>query len=482
MNSENMPLVSVVIPCYNHGEYVATAIESILNQTYKNIELIVADNGSTDNSYEVIKQYEDKLKKIIRLEKNDCYKCDLLLIAEAEGQYFSKMTADDYWEPDKLEQQMDILMSHPNIKACSTWALFADENLRVLDDQSENFFLVDNRSRGDWLKRFIQKGTCLAIPSAVFEMDLARRVRTKYKGYSQTSDLQLWMQVLLESDIYVVQKPLMIFRWHTTGANRNVSAPTEDNINRACLERAETLEWLMEEITDEFFVEIFQDEFVHPDANTHEELMCEKFLLLLKWSEENKDYQSVVWRFYYNHFVSDEGDYFCGLSAVLADKYGYFYSDFVEWNKNAGWRSTCVKMKKAIHKSSDRMTRLKELLYARMDENDNIQSALYQTLEPETQEMIEMVNGSLKSICDCEVYVREKEGTYEAVVNALEQIDQYINMLWNDLKYLELGIEDEEWKLFEELLHYAGQQKIDLSECVFPFLREMNEKIDKCLC
>ena len=66
----NLPLVSVVMMCYNHGAYVGKVIESILNQTYPNIELIVADNGSTDDSFEVIRRYKDRIK-LLRLEKNN---------------------------------------------------------------------------------------------------------------------------------------------------------------------------------------------------------------------------------------------------------------------------------------------------------------------------------------------------------------------------------------------------------------------------
>ena len=68
---DKQPLVSVIMPCYNHEKYVAQTIESVLNQTYKNIEFIVVDNGSTDGSFHVIQQYRDRIDKIYQLKEND---------------------------------------------------------------------------------------------------------------------------------------------------------------------------------------------------------------------------------------------------------------------------------------------------------------------------------------------------------------------------------------------------------------------------
>ena len=123
-------LVSVLMPCYNHGKYVAESVESILNQTYENIELLIVENGSTDNSREVLQQFKDNPKvKLFYLEKNDCEKAHYILSSNASGEYFAQATSDDIWMPDKLEKQMKYLKGHPEVSVCTTWAIYCDENM-----------------------------------------------------------------------------------------------------------------------------------------------------------------------------------------------------------------------------------------------------------------------------------------------------------------------------------------------------------------
>ena len=109
------PKVSVIMPCYNHEKYVAQSIESVLNQTYDNIEFIVLDNGSTDGSYRVIKQYSDRIDKILHFDDNDLTKAGYVLRQECQGEYMAFMTSDDIWAKEKLEQQMRVLIENPSI-------------------------------------------------------------------------------------------------------------------------------------------------------------------------------------------------------------------------------------------------------------------------------------------------------------------------------------------------------------------------------
>lgn len=93
---DKQPLVSVIMPCYNHEKYVAQTIESVLNQTYKNIEFIVVDNGSTDGSFHVIQQYRDRIDKIYQLKENDLVRAGEILNNSCSGDYIAFMTSDDW--------------------------------------------------------------------------------------------------------------------------------------------------------------------------------------------------------------------------------------------------------------------------------------------------------------------------------------------------------------------------------------------------
>jgi glycosyltransferase involved in cell wall biosynthesis len=119
MNEENItPLVSIVIPCYNYEKYVGQCIKSVLSQTYKNLELIVIDNGSTDNSLEVIRSFsgDDRLK-IIKFKENikpwTDEKSIAIGIEQSNGDYISVLYADDWYLPDKIRSQIDLFNNSP---------------------------------------------------------------------------------------------------------------------------------------------------------------------------------------------------------------------------------------------------------------------------------------------------------------------------------------------------------------------------------
>lgn len=115
------PLVSVIIPVFNAGEFLREAIESILYQTYKNFEFIIVDDCSTDGSWKIIKSYQKKYPakiKTIRLKKNlnrGGDSCANLAIKRAKGKYIARMDADDIAVIDKLEKQVEFLEENPDI-------------------------------------------------------------------------------------------------------------------------------------------------------------------------------------------------------------------------------------------------------------------------------------------------------------------------------------------------------------------------------
>jgi glycosyltransferase involved in cell wall biosynthesis len=109
----NTPLVSVVIPSYNCAKYVGEAIESVFNQTYSNYEIIVIDDGSTDNTREVLEKYHDRVHYVY--QKNQGVSVARNHGIElAQGEFVAFLDADDYFFPDKLEAQMAIFEAKPH--------------------------------------------------------------------------------------------------------------------------------------------------------------------------------------------------------------------------------------------------------------------------------------------------------------------------------------------------------------------------------
>jgi glycosyltransferase involved in cell wall biosynthesis len=128
-----MPKVTVITPNYNHARYLPQRLDSILNQTFKDFELIILDNASTDNSREVIESYarDSRVKAIFNARNNgSTFKRWNLGLSHANGDYIWFAEADDYAESALLETLVDRLDRHPNVglAVCQSWAVDEDSN------------------------------------------------------------------------------------------------------------------------------------------------------------------------------------------------------------------------------------------------------------------------------------------------------------------------------------------------------------------
>lgn len=119
-----MPIsVSVLIPSYNHSAYIASTIQSVLNQSFSDFELLIRDDCSTDNSSEIISGFSDSRIRAFLSEKNVGVVRSLnFLMEQAKGKYLAILGSDDLRMPEKLEKQVAFLESHPDIDCCFSWA------------------------------------------------------------------------------------------------------------------------------------------------------------------------------------------------------------------------------------------------------------------------------------------------------------------------------------------------------------------------
>ena len=124
------PLVSVIMPAYNAEKWIAEAIDSILNQTYDNIELIVWDDGSTDGTWGILKEYSSSNTRIYGTPKNSGVTYALnRLIEKSKGKYIARMDADDIAMPDRIEKQVKYLQNGLSVDVVGSGVrLFWDEN------------------------------------------------------------------------------------------------------------------------------------------------------------------------------------------------------------------------------------------------------------------------------------------------------------------------------------------------------------------
>ncbi|WP_259065417.1 glycosyltransferase family 2 protein [Mucilaginibacter sp. X4EP1] len=136
----DQPLVSVIIPLHNTEKYIEQTINSVLSQTWPNIELIIVDDGSTDNSYEAVKKFEGEKVKILRQTNQGASAAKQNGLNIAQGQYIQYLDADDLLDPDKIGRQVLALLKEPNkVAVCKTVHFFGDDIDNGIEEE-DNFF------------------------------------------------------------------------------------------------------------------------------------------------------------------------------------------------------------------------------------------------------------------------------------------------------------------------------------------------------
>src|SRR5215831_9468158 len=133
-----VPIVSVVIPTYNNARFLPEALDSLLGQTYRDFELIVVDDGSTDDTLEVLKPYRH-LIRYVRKENGGPASARNLGIRHASGELIAFQDADDIWLPDKLQLQVDYLREHPEVGLVFSGSIFFGTETRNSDCLKQRF-------------------------------------------------------------------------------------------------------------------------------------------------------------------------------------------------------------------------------------------------------------------------------------------------------------------------------------------------------
>ncbi|TXK46970.1 glycosyltransferase family 2 protein [Pontibacter qinzhouensis] len=122
----NLPLVSVLIPVYNSGEYISESLNSVLNQTWENVEIIIVDDGSIDNSYTVAKAFESEKVRVFKQENKGACAARNFAFSVSNGEFIQYLDADDLLSPDKIEKQLYLISNTPKSVASCTWGRFYD--------------------------------------------------------------------------------------------------------------------------------------------------------------------------------------------------------------------------------------------------------------------------------------------------------------------------------------------------------------------
>lgn len=225
-----MPKVSVILSSYNHAKFICESIENTLKQTYADFELIIWDDGSSDNSWELIQRYSDPRIKAFRNDKNigGVFGVNKAITEVATGEYIAIHHSDDVWELDKLQKQVAVLDANPALGAVFTNTLAIDERSEPLADQSHiysNIFNQPNRSRQQWLRRFFFYGNALCHPSVLIRKLCYEECGLYQDSLAQLTDFDLWVRLCFKYEIHVLPERLTRYRVRDAEMNASGSRP-----------------------------------------------------------------------------------------------------------------------------------------------------------------------------------------------------------------------------------------------------------------
>ena len=212
------PLVSVIMPNYNTPEvFLRAAIDSILNQTYKNIELIIVDDASTDNNVEIIRSYRDERIILLVNESNRHVSYTLnRALAKAKGEYIARMDSDDISLPDRITRQVHFLERHPDIDVLCAQARMIGERKGVYAAGLKNWGIM---------KIHVFFNCPVIHPSVMFRASFLRQNGMQYsteEAYKAAEDYELWSRCIVAGKMSEYPKVLLKYRVH----HKQVSAAT----------------------------------------------------------------------------------------------------------------------------------------------------------------------------------------------------------------------------------------------------------------
>ena len=328
---KEMPLVSVVMSVYNGEKFVAETIESVLNQTYSNIEVIIVDDCSKDGSRQIIEKYQKKdrrVRTILMDQNSNVCVAGNQAFANANGKYVAVIGHDDIWREDKIEKQITFLEEHPDVGICFTWIEVLGENGVTISKEYEQLYHMmnaDNYTAENWLRCMIlNKSNWACAPSACIRRSVLDKTGYYRYGLVQLQDFDLWLRILNYTSVYVLQEKLTWYRqFSRKGMNLSDLTGDKGKENRLQHECWWIISNAIEQMSDSKFLEVFSEELRWKEAMSHEAVLCEKAFLL--WNVGG----SLAAPYFIDMLENAE------CREILEQKYQFTLNDFYALNRQA---------------------------------------------------------------------------------------------------------------------------------------------------
>ena len=250
-------LVSVAIPAYNQASYLREAIESAVAQTYRPLEIVVVDDGSTDDTPEVCLSYKEV--NYIHQENDGTIGggARIKVIREAKGEWIALLDQDDLWLPTKIERQIEVVRKQPRLGAVFTQTKYIDRSGKVLDQETV-------RGKSGHIFHDLLRGNLFYASSGMF-----RKTALDVCGYPDIDtlcDWDLWLRIVRYFDVYIIDDYMTQYRVHDGG----FSSDRSEMIDRSLLLLSRQQTRLHEECAEcEKSMSFIEKELLHQRANHH---------------------------------------------------------------------------------------------------------------------------------------------------------------------------------------------------------------------
>jgi glycosyltransferase involved in cell wall biosynthesis len=237
------PTVSVVMPSYNHGAFIADAIRSVLDQSFQDFEILITVEASTDNTLDVIRSFPDPRIRTEVLTKNSG---DAIArnnaIRRARGEFVSMLDSDDCFLPGKLERQVSFLRANPNVALSFGMPKPVDESGNPVSNTWNPFYIPFSHaapSRQQWLRHFFSHSNCLCHSTVVCRRSVFETVGLYDPRFRSLADFDLWVRACMRYEIDLMRDELVAYR--ILQGERNMSAPGPENAIRFWFEYFQVL-------------------------------------------------------------------------------------------------------------------------------------------------------------------------------------------------------------------------------------------------
>jgi glycosyltransferase involved in cell wall biosynthesis len=205
---KKLPLVSVVIPVYNSEAYISKALESVLHQTYKNLEVIVIDDGSKDRSWETIQHYIKTDNRIIALNNGSnigIAKTRNKALRIFHGIYLAPLDSDDVWESLKIQKQVDFLNKNRDVGIVGT-------NVDIINEKSKKLFTRVYPRNFSKITKDISVKNPFCQSSVMIRRSIIKKVGFYDESLETSEDYDYWFRIIRVCNGENIQEPLTYYR------------------------------------------------------------------------------------------------------------------------------------------------------------------------------------------------------------------------------------------------------------------------------